>query len=121
MLIGFSISKCVADIVEGTVDSKDVLGIIGRTHFNLDSLDDLITEYCTYRHDWHHYDIVTLKETVENLYNSGKIHQPRKFGAHPRAVQYGDHWVRVTPEPHELSPSAKKAYDHYLLLAGLTS
>jgi hypothetical protein len=109
------------DIMDEKVNDEDVLVIIGRTDFTLETIDQLIDEYRTYRHDWAPYDVEKLKETLESLYCRGKIHQPRQFGSHPRGVSYGNHWVRVTPEPHELSLSAKKAYDHYLLLAGLTS
>ena len=45
MLIGFSISKCIADIMEGKIDPDDVLVIIGRTDFNMNNVDRLLDEY----------------------------------------------------------------------------
>jgi hypothetical protein len=121
MLVGFSISKCIRDILAKEVDPKDVLVIIGRTNFDLDYLDELIYQYQNYTGDWAGFDVEEIKELLTDLYHTAKIHQPRKFGVHPKSAPYGEHWVRLTPEPYHLSPAAKKAYDHYLLLAGLTS
>jgi len=121
MLVGFSVSKCVRDILDKKVKLNDVLVIIGRTKFNLDQIDTLIFEYQSYRGEWSGFDVDEIRELLTELYQTAKIHQPRQFGVHPKQAPRGQHWVRMTPEPHELSPSAKKAYDHYLLLAGLTS
>ena len=121
MLIGLSVSRCIVDLIDKTVDIDDVIVIVGRTHFNLDTADSLIAGYQFAYGPWHGYSTEDCRHMLEELWARGKIHQPRTFGSHPTSVPYGKHWMRLTFEPNELSASAKKAYDHYLLLAGLTS
>ena len=120
MLIGLSVSKCVADIMQQKVNTDDVLVIIGRTNFKLEQIDRLISQYQYYRGEWYDYDRDSLEDLLIRLFDEGKIHQPRQFGAHPRSVPWGKHWLRVMPEPQDLNESAQKAWDRYLLLAGLT-
>lgn len=120
MLIGLSVSKCISDIMEQKVNPDDVLVIIGRTHFNLEQIDSLIAQYQYYRSEWYDYDRDKLRDLLISLFKEGKIHQPRQFGAQPTRVPWGQHWLRVTLEPQDLSESAQKAWDRYVLLAGLT-
>lgn len=120
MLIGLSISKCITDIMQQKINPDDVLLIIGRTDFHLENIDTLIDQYQSYRGDWYDFDIDALKELLTQLYKDGKIHQPRQFGAYPRSAPRGKHWFRVILEPQDLSETAQKAWDRYLLLAGLT-
>ena len=120
MLIGLSISRCITDIMEQKINPDDVLLIIGRTDFYLEHLDTLIDQYQTYRGDWYDFDRNDLKGILTRLYTEGKIHQPRQFGAYPHSASRGKHWLRVMLEPQDLSESAQKAWDRYVLLAGLT-
>lgn len=117
MLVGFSISKCITDIMDGKIDADDILVIIGRTDFDLEQIDTLIDQYRHYNGIWVKYDTQTLRNLLINLYKSGKIHQPRKFGEYPRSVTYGKHWGEVLVAPRDLIPSAKKAWENYKLLA----
>lgn len=120
MLIGLSVSKCITDIMQQNIDPDDVLLIIGRTDFRLENIDALIDQYQSYRGDWYDFDRDALKEILTDFYKRGKIHQPRQFGAYPRSAPRGEHWLRVLHEPQNLSESAQKAWDRYVLLAGLT-
>lgn len=117
MLVGFSVSKCVADIIDSKIDVDDILVIIGRTDFDVEHIDSLIDQYRHYNGVWIKYDTQTLRNLLINLYKSGKIHQPRKFGEYPRSVTYGKHWGEVMTTPNDLTPSAKKAWENYKLLA----
>ena len=120
MLIGLSVSKCIADIMQQKINPDDVLLIIGRTDFHLEHLDTLIEQYQSYRGEWYDFDRDDLKGILTRFYTEGKIHQPRQFGTNPPMAHRGKHWMRVVYEPHDLSETAQRAWDRYLLLAGLT-
>jgi hypothetical protein len=132
MKIGLSYSRCVLDIVEGRVDIEDVLIVISRTDF--DPRDDkqwagIWSGYCyggMSRPEWGHYDY-NSKEDEDKfrsvsimLWEDGKFHQPRKFGAHP--ARRSEFWLETVLPSEELenNPGAKKAWDHFQTVAGLT-
>jgi hypothetical protein len=121
MLIGLSVSKCIADIMRKEINPEDVLLIIGRTHVNPEQFDSLIIDYSLSPLDpWYDFDAGSVKELLIDFYMRGKLHQPRQFGAHPRQAMQGEHWMRVMLEPNKLSPAAQQAWNNYVLLASLT-
>ena len=133
MKIGLSYSRCILDIVEGRVDIEDVLVVIARTDF--DPRDDLqwsgIWEgYCfggASRAEWGNYDYNSkededkFRSVSTMLWEDGKLHQPRKFGAHPR--RRPEIWLETVLPNEELekNPSAKIAWDKFQTVAGLTN
>jgi len=129
MKIGLSYSRCVRDIVDGVVDIDDVLIIISRTDF--DPRDDIQwasiwggyhDSYGLSNPEWRAYpdeDEDRFRSVSIELWESGKLHQPRKFGAYPaRADQYWYDLI-LTDEIKDSNPAVKKAWDHYKLLANL--
>ena len=130
MRIGLSFSRCVLDIVEGKVDIDDVLIIIARTDFNPtdDKHWDAIwhgyatgnglsaPEWAYTKHTEEEFRNVTLE-----LYNEGKLHQPRQFGKHP--VRRSEIWLEAVLPSEELehNPAAKQAWDRFQVIAGLTN
>lgn len=131
MKIGLSFSRCVRDIVEGNVNISDVLVIVARTDF--DPHDDAQWSgiwagyhggsFFNTRAEWgntEHTEEDFRTVSIE-LWDSGKLHQPRKFGAHPRRLPY--HWLEtvLTDEDLEMNSAAKQAWDQFQFLAGLTS
>ena len=56
-----------------------------------------------------------------DLYDNGKMHQPRKFGAHPS--RRPEIWLEAVLPNSELekNPAAKKAWDKFQTLASLSS
>ena len=135
MKIGLSYSRCVRDIVEEKVDIDDVLVIVARTHF--DPKDDaqwspIWQGYCQGSYfnmnmEWYGYDYDNkdheklFRDVTIELYDQGKIHQPRQFGAHPRRLPY--YWLETFLPDNELdkNPAAKKAFEKFKLIAGLVS
>jgi hypothetical protein len=133
MKIGLSYSRCVLDIVEGRVDIDDVLVLITRTDF--DPRDDeqwagIWEGYCyggMSRAEWGHYDYNSKEDEDKfrsvsiELWEDGKLHQPRKFGMHPRRVPY--YWLETVLPSEELesNPSVKKAFEQFQIVAGLTN
>ena len=94
MKIGLSYSRCVRDIVDGVVDIADVLVIISRTDFDPHDNEQWQGIWQGYHQrggwsnpEWGHYaeeDEDRFRSVSIELWESGKLHQPRKFGAHPR-------------------------------------
>lgn len=131
MKIGLSYSRCVRDIVDGTVDMHDVLVVIARTDF--DPHDDeqwagiwqgYHDSYGLSNPEWRNYppeDEDRFRSVSIELWETGKLHQPRKFGTHPRRLPYI--WLEtvVANEDLEKSPAIKDAWNQFQVLAGLTS
>ena len=135
MKVGLSFSRCLRDIVEARVDFNDVLVIIARTDFDPHNDEHWRGIWEGYRYgglsnaEWADAEDDTGVTNVEEmyrsvatqLYDSGKLHQPRQFKAHPPRMKY--YWLECVVPEDELSsnPTALKAWEKYKVLAGLTS
>jgi hypothetical protein len=128
--IGSSYSRCIRDIIDGKVAMRDVLVIVARTDF--DPRDDE-----QWRSIWEGYgggtnpggiwsnpewagynDEDKFREVTLELYNTGKLHQPRQFKAHPPRMQY--YWLDCVVSPEEHNPAQQKAWDNYKMITGLS-
>lgn len=131
MKIGLSYSRCVRDIVDGVVDISDVLIIIARTDFdpNVDEEWDSIWRGYTggrgfSAREWSDYGEdrkEDFRKVTLDLWDFGKLHQPRKFGVNP--ARRGEYWLEAVLPPTELerNPAAKEAWDRFQVIAGLTN
>lgn len=133
MKIGLSYSRCVLDIVEGRVDMEDVLVLITRTDF--DPRDDTqwtgIWQGYTLgglsNPEWANYDLHNkdhedkFRSVSIMLYEDGKMHQPRKFGARPQ--RRPEIWLEAVLPSEELekNPAAKIAWGKFQTVASLTN
>ena len=138
MKIGLSYSRCVRDIVEGKVDIRDVLVIVARTDFdphndqqwsgiwrgygggsNGDSLRGIFSGSMPEWGNYSNEDEQRFRDVSCELWDSGKLHQPRQFGAHPRRLPY--YWLEtvVPSEELESSPAVKDAWDKFKMVSGL--
>ena len=125
MKIGLSYSRCVRDIVDGKVDIDDVLVLITRTDFDPRDADQWQGIWLGYgggttnaylngffshsNPEWAGYhDEDKFRSVSIELWETGKLHQPRKFGAHPSSEL-------------ETNPAAKSAWDKFQMIAGLTN
>ncbi len=140
MKIGLSYSRCIRDIVEEKVDIADVLVIVARTDF--DPRDDnqwqgiwqgygggsdgnMMRGFFGGSHpEWSGYtdaDEDRFRSVSIELWEQGKFHQPRKFGAHPSRLPY--YWLETFLPDNELdnNPAAKKAFEKFKMIAGLVS
>jgi len=132
MKIGLSYSRCVRDIVDGKVDIRDVLVIIARTDFDPcidEQWNNIWTGYGGGQNlgsawsapEWSGYmDEERFREVTIQLWESGKLHQPRKFGARPS--RRPEIWLETVLPDSELEsrPAVKDAWDNFQVLAGLT-
>lgn len=119
MLIGFSISKCIADIMEGKVDPDNILIIIGRTYFDLDNADELIAGYQSSYGPWYDYDKDKLKNILTKLWREGKIHQPRQYGTQPPAMPRAKVWAQIIYDQKDMPKAAQEAWDKFIVIASL--
>jgi hypothetical protein len=131
MKIGLSYSRCVRDIVDGVVDINDVLVLITRTDFDPHNDEQWQKIWQGYHQrdgwsnpEWSHYtneDQDLFRNISIELYDTGKMHQPRKFGAHPS--RRPEIWLEAVLPSSELktNPAAKDAWDKFQTIAGLTN
>ena len=138
MKIGLSYSRCVRDIVDGRVNIADVLVLITRTDFDPHNDDQwrgiwigygggtnngYTTGFFSHSNpEWAGYhDEAQFRNITIELYDLGKMHQPRKFGAHP--ARRPEIWLETVLPSSELesNPAAKMAWDQFQTVAGLTS
>jgi len=135
MKIGLSFSRCIRDIVDGKVDIADVLIIIARTDFDPRSDNQWQNIWEGYgggsgvgslwsNPEWSKYpaeDEDRVRSVAIELWESGKLHQPRKFGAY--AARRPEIWLEAVLPSEELetNPAAKAAWDKFQTIAGLTN
>ena len=138
MKIGLSYSRCVRDIIDGKVDIDDVLIIISRTDFDPHNDDQWKGIWIGYgggtdnaytrwllshsNPEWAGYhDEDQFRSISIELWETGKLHQPRKFGAHPQ--RRSEIWLEAVLPNSELekNPAAKTAWDKFQTVAGLTN
>jgi hypothetical protein len=131
MKIGLSYSRCIKDIVDGTVDIADVLVIISRTDFDphddkqwKDIWNGYHDAYGMSNPEWYSYpdtDEDRFRSISIELWEQGKFHQPRKFGARPTRMPY--YWLETSLPAMELesNPVVKKAWEQFQIVAGLSN
>ena len=131
MKIGLSYSRCLCDLIDGIVDINDVLVIIARTDFNPHDDEQWEGIWKGYRMrqswsnpEWMQYsddDETKFREMSIQLYDQGKLHQPRQFGA--GAMRRQEIWLETILPSEELenNPVVKKAWDNFQIVAGLTN
>ena len=127
MKIGVSLSRCMRDILEERVDIRDVLVIVARTDVDPrnDSHWSQIWEGYLYgglsEPEWAGLEDrqKAMHDLLVELYDSGKLHQPRQFKkAHPRRMPY--YWLECFVPQDEMNPAQQKAWDNYKLITGLS-
>lgn len=132
MKIGFSLSRCVVDLLADRVKFEDVFIIFTGTHF-----DPRVSAEWSGLWQWYHYGGVwdTLeedqtKEMVLRLFNQRRLFQPRIF--HKEGLS--DHipilptvtrqtWMELIlcPEDMENHPMLKAQWEKFLMLNSLVN
>lgn len=139
MKIGLSYSRCVRDIVDGAVDINDVLVVIARTDFDprddkqwkgiwmgygggTADIDPLRMALSGSNPEWVGYvNEQDFRDVSIALWEQGKFHQPRKFGAYPS--RRPEIWLEAVLPNSELenNPAAKLAWEKFQTVAKLSA
>ena len=121
--IGTSLGRCLRSILLGEVSSEQVFLIsTGTKSETKEQYLGIVKQY--YQYGFGDYDITQWSwEEVEKLalelWYSGKIHQPRNFGAGPLFPTGFELWFEVIP-PHLLEePAAKDLWEKLKVIAWL--
>ena len=131
MKVGLSFSRCIRDIVEVRVEFDDVLVIVSRTDFDPHNDQHWDGMWNGYRYggmsnpEWAGAEPSLSEEdasdvyrnVTKNLYDKGKLHQPRQFGSHPPRMPY--YWLECIRVPEEHTLAQQKAWDNYQLITDL--
>ena len=133
MKVGLSFSRCLRDIVEAKVDFDDILVIIARTDFDPHNDAHWKNIWDGYRYggmsnpEWADAEPNLSEEdacdayrnVAIQLYDYGKIHQPRQFPhAHVPRLEY--YWLECVVPDDQASSAVKAAWDQYKVIAGLS-
>ena len=115
MKIGFSLGRCVRDIVNGDVAIDDVAFIIAATAIRNgdEHLTEVINEYGDRRGYLGDLDNAKCQEVAKTLYNSNRIIQPRLQGMHRHMQPENAVWVDLFPTIPSQHTSVKSAWDAY--------
>jgi hypothetical protein len=125
MKVGLSLSRCMRDILEKKVDLYDVLVVVARTDVDPHNDDHWQNIWDGYLYGgYSHPEWAGLEEREQEmrgilieLYDTGRLHQPRQFGAHPRRMPY--YWLECVVPQDEMNPAQQKAWDNYKLITDL--
>lgn len=114
MKIGFSLGRCIRDIVNGDVDINDVAFLITATSVQ----DELRLEYVISQYMYEPtylsgLDYEKCKEVALALWNSNKILQPRRQGMHRHKQPEDSIWVDIFPTSLSDNESVKTAWEKY--------
>lgn len=121
MKIGFSLGRCIRDIVKGTVEEDGVAFIIAATCIHEEEqLDRVIEDYLWRDGYLAGLDEDRCKEVAHNLWHSNKILQPRRQGLHRHMQPEGSIWVDIYPTELSENPAVRRAWDSYRFMIHMT-
>jgi hypothetical protein len=114
MKIGFSLGRCIRDIVRGDVKCDDVAFIIAATDIHdTEQLARVIEDY-SYRNDYlAGLDLAECQRVGLLLWNCNRILQPRREGMRRHMQPANAVWVDMFPTVNTNNEAVKKAWDGY--------
>jgi hypothetical protein len=115
MKIGFSLGRCVRDIVKGNVHIDDVAFIIAATSIHDEPQLATVIEQYMYRDDDYLYglDEAACQAVALDLWQTNKILQPRRQGLHRHRQPENAVWVDMFPTVASENDSVKTAWNAY--------
>ena len=121
MKIGFSLGRCIRDIVKGDISEDDVAFIIGATCIReKEQLDFVIEDYLFRDGYLYGLDEAECKRVAHSLWDSNKLLQPRREGLHRHKQPENSIWVDMFPTELSTNESVKKAWDSYRFMLHMT-
>ena len=121
MKIGFSLGRCIRDIVQGKVSEDEVAFIIAATCIrDTDHMIPVIQDYMWREEYLEGLDEAECQRVALSLWNSNKILQPRREGIHRHKQPANSIWVDMFPTELSDNESVKKAWDSYRFMLHMT-
>lgn len=122
MKIGFSFGRCLGSIVRGEVAFEDVLCIIARTNMpEEEHVREVVADYMHRRGYLQGLEQTACEEMGVQLFNAGKIIEPRANGVNAMSVPRDYIWMDLFPTvPNAASDAVQQAWNGYRLLIALT-
>jgi len=121
MKIGFSLGRCIRDIVNEKVSIDDVAFVITSTSIgNKEQLADVILMYTAEPTYLHGCDYDQCMVIAEELWDTNRLLQPRRQGMHRHAQPENAVWVDMFPTMLSENQSVKTAWDAYRFMLHMT-
>jgi len=122
MRIGFSLGRCIRDIVKGEVDINDVVVIVAGTKFTTqEQLTRIVDEYMYSSEYLGGLDAAECHSVASILFQTGKIHMARNFGEQVGKAPEISLWADLVPTGGHTDPMVQEAWQAYRVMLNLTS
>jgi hypothetical protein len=129
LYVGTSLGQCLRSLLDGEVSYDQVLLIITNTR--APTKEDFIKVVEMYHqdppkttYDYSHISWDIVSDLASNLWEDGKIHQPRNFNSSNLYKRHydlsSDIWIEVSPKSRNTTVAVKDAYEKYKMLDMLT-
>jgi hypothetical protein len=120
MKIGFSLGRCIRDIVKKEVALDDVAFIIAATNIHEEEQLVQVVDSYLYRDDYlYMLDEAECQRVALELWKSNRILQPRRQGMHRHKQPENSVWVDMFPTVNSDNEAVKKAWDGYRFMLHL--
>lgn len=114
MRIGFSLGRCVRDIVRGEVDIDDVAFLITATHIAEEThLEQVVTAYLNEPDYLIGLDSDSCQRVALELWDTNRILQPRRQGMHRHRQPENAIWVDMYPTSYSDNAAVATAWKNY--------
>ena len=121
MKIGFSLGRCVRDIVRGDVNIDDVAFIIAATNIHEEEQLVQVVDSYLYRDEYlYMLDETECQRVALELWKTNRILQPRRQGMHRHKQPENSVWVDMFPTTPSENEAVKKAWDAYRFMLHMT-
>jgi hypothetical protein len=121
MKIGFSLGRCIRDIVNEKISIDDVAFIITSTSIHTkEQLADVILMYTSEPTYLYNCDYDKCVAVANMLWDKNRLLQPRKQGLQRHAQPENAVWVDMFPTALSEKPSVKSAWDAYRFMLHMT-
>jgi hypothetical protein len=122
MKVGFSLGRCVRDVVTNVVAYEDVAFIISGTALrDEEAIEWCVDEYMFRRDYLLGLDREQCAKVALDLYKDGKIFQPRLQGIRAFHIPEGAIWADLFPTNVSDSDAVKKAWEAYRFMLHMTT
>ena len=121
MKIGFSLGRCIRDIVTGEVSLDNIAFIIAATNIHTEEQLGQVVDSYLYRDDYlYMLDAAECQQVALALWNSNRILQPRRQGMHRHMQPENAVWVDMFPTVNSNNEAVKKSWDAYRFMLHMT-